>query len=72
MIEVFNGNVEKALRDVNRMLQLNGVVSEVKSRTHHVKPCQERAAKRAKRLANIRKHVAKVGKRSSKDRKSVV
>ena len=66
MVEVFNGNIDKAIRDVNRMLQLNGVVSEVKARGHHVKPCQDRASKKAARYANIRKHTSKSGKKAAK------
>lgn len=67
MVDVINGNLEKAMRDLNRYLQTNGVISEVKARAHFVKPCQERATKRAKRLANIHKYTksgSKKGPRS--------
>jgi len=64
LIEVINGNVEKAIRDVNRMLQLNGVVREVKARAHYLKPSQQRAMKKAKRQANILKYAMKSNRKS--------
>ena len=72
MVDVINGNVEKAMRDVSRMLQINGVISEVRSRTHYVKPCQERSLKKAKRIANIRKYASpKTQKRNSRSSVSI-
>lgn len=56
MVDVMNGNFDKAMRDLNRYLQTNGVISEVKSRAHRIKPCEERSMQKAKRLANIRKY----------------
>ena len=56
MIEVINGNVEKAFRDLARTLQVNGTISEVKNRGHFIKPSEARSLKKAKRLINIRKY----------------
>jgi ribosomal protein S21 len=59
LVEVTNGNIDRAMKDMNRVLQLNGVVAEVKARGHYLKPCEKRNAKKAERLVNIKKYRSK-------------
>ena len=59
MIDVNNGNLDRAMKDMNRILQVNGVVAEVKLIGHNVKPCEKRSLKKAERLMNIKKYKTK-------------
>jgi ribosomal protein S21 len=69
MIEVVNGNIDKALRELSRTLQTGGVFAELKGRPHYFKPSQKRAIKAAARAANIRKYTST--KANKKSRQSI-
>jgi len=58
MVDVINGNIDKAFRELSRSLQTCGVLAEIKARPHYFKPCQKRALKAASREANRRKYTS--------------
>lgn len=54
-VEVLNNDMEKAIRQLRRKMMREGILKEMRTRTHYVKPSEERrrnhaaAVKRARR-----------------------
>jgi ribosomal protein S21 len=69
LIDVLNGNLDKALREHFKKQQENRISLEVKKRAHYMKPCEKRNLKEAQRMANRRKYIkmAKGKKRSKRE-----
>lgn len=69
LIDVINGNLDKALREHFKKQQENRVSLELRKRVHYMKPCEKRNLEKAQRLANRRKYIkmAKGKKRSRRE-----
>ena len=67
MIDIINGNIDKALREHFKRQQENKISLEIRKRSHYLKPCEKRNLDKAQKLANIRKYIKmSKGKKRSK------
>ena len=55
VVEVQNGDVERALRKLKKKVQNEGIFQELKKRECYVKPSEQKRRARAQSLARIRK-----------------
>ena len=70
MIDVVNGNIDKALREHFKRQQENRVSLELRKRSHYMKPCEKRNLKDAQRIANRRKYI-KLAKGKKRNRREL-
>lgn len=59
-IKVFNNDVNKALRQMKRKLQQEGVFRELKNRRFHEKPSEKRNRKKEEAMRRERKRLRKL------------
>ena len=61
-IQVRNGNVEKAMRVLNKKLQKDGLMKELKLRQYYRKPSEIKREKKKQGIKNYKKKMAKLEK----------
>ena len=61
-IQVRNGNVEKAMRDLKKKLQKDGLMKELKLRQYYRKPSEIKREKKKQGIKNYKKKMAKLEK----------
>ena len=61
-IEVRRGNVEQAMRVLNRKVQKEGIVKELKMRQYFEKPSEKKRRKKKEKIANVRKRMKKLAR----------
>ncbi|QEK38821.1 30S ribosomal protein S21 [Candidatus Cytomitobacter primus] len=54
-VNVINNDVSRAMRELKKYGQRNGVFSEWKNRKYRLKPSEEKARKKAERIRRIAK-----------------
>ncbi len=59
-IQVRNGNVEQALRDLKKKLQKDGLLKELKAKQYFEKPSEKKRRKKKEGIANFKKKQKKL------------
>lgn len=59
-IKVFNNDINKAMRQMKRKLQLEGMFRELKNRRFHEKPSAKRNRKKEEAMRRERKRLRKL------------
>ena len=66
VVEVINGDIERALRKLKKKSQNAGIFQELKKREHYVKPSELRRRQKAQGYARARKK-QRIEENSNKD-----
>ena len=60
LIEVRNGNLEKAMRVLKKKVQKEGLLQELKDRQYYTKPSEKRREAKKQGIKNVKKRMAKL------------
>ena len=60
LIEVRNGNLEKAMRVLKKKVQKEGLLKELKDRQYYTKPSEKRREAKKQGIKNVKKRMAKL------------
>ena len=60
LVEVRNGNLEKAMRVLKKKVQKEGLLKELKDRQYYTKPSEKRREAKKQGIKNVKKRMAKL------------
>lgn len=60
LVEVRNGNLEKAMRVLKKKVQKEGLLQELKDRQYYTKPSEKRREAKKQGIKNVKKRMAKL------------
>jgi len=60
VVEVRNGNLEKAMRVLKKKVQREGLLKELRDRQYYVKPSEKKREAKKQGIKNYRKKMAKL------------
>ena len=60
LVEVRNGNLEKAMRVLKKKSQKAGIVKEIKERQYYQKPSEKKREAKKQGIKNVKKRMAKL------------
>ena len=60
LVEVRNGNLEKAMRVLKKKVQKEGLLKELKDRQYYTKPSEKRREAKKQVIKNFKKRMAKL------------
>ena len=61
-VQVRGGNLEKAMRVINKKVKKEGIVKELKRRQFYMKPSEIKREKKKEGIKNVKKKMAKLEK----------
>ena len=60
LVEVRNGNLEKAMRVLKKKVQKEGLLKELKDRQYYQKPSEKKREAKKQGIKNVKKRMAKL------------
>ncbi len=69
-VEIYDGNIEKALRDLKKKMAFEGVYKEIKRRRFYEKPSVEKKRKREEAMRRLKKRERRIQSRFKSRRPS--
>ena len=61
-VEVRKGNLEQAMRVLNRKIQKEGIIKELRMRQYYEKPSEKLRRKKKENIANVKKRMKKLAR----------